>query len=139
MRSIARTLLLCLMVLALPVQAVAAAALWHCGGLHTGAPAQAAAAGLQAPCAGHAMADSALGEPRDDVAHAVHEKPIGAPEPSTGTHHCSACAGCCAAIGLPASAVTLPAAPPQAAAVRAPGAAGESFVPAGLDRPPRAG
>jgi hypothetical protein len=118
-----RLLLIWLMVLALPVQGLAAAGLMHCAPIHERVDGQ----GHHGDAA-HAHVDHAAhdGHAADAIDHAAHG------------HTCSACAACCPAIGLPAHGVDLPSAPVGGFAAGAAQSAGPSFVPAGLERPPRA-
>lgn len=140
-------MLVWLMVLAVPLQGVAGTAMQHCSGAagRAGQPPSAVAAPHEhGPMAGQAASVVAAGidhhhgaadEPAGSAAAASQPAPASAPE---ADHQCSACAACCPALGLPAGAVPLT--PPLVAAtadllllVRV-----DSFVPSGLDRPPRA-
>jgi hypothetical protein len=131
MRSLFRLLLLWLMVLALPVQGFAAAAGQHCATMHermqlTGSP-------------HHEAADAAHPHAGVDAAHAHAEAPAHDPADATaqGGLTCSACAACCAAVGLPANAPGLPAPPHGGVQPQALESAATAFLTGGLERPPR--
>ena len=136
MRLLLRSLLVWLMALALPLQGVAAVGMQACGPMHEHAGPVAAAAHE----AGHRHA--AAHSVHDDVhghAHtaAVELPPADAELPAAG-HQCGACAACCPAVALP-SEVAFTAAPGGRADVIASVPARlASFVPPGLERPPRA-
>ncbi len=141
MHPLVRCLLIWLMALAVPLQGVAAASLQHCLPAHV--PEQASGA------------QHAEGPSHDVHAHAHHPVDHAAasgtasrkadphkadPHNAAGTlkaGKCSACAACCVALGLPAQAVQVPVVPADAFMSRLRVAAHFSFVPAGLDRPPR--
>jgi hypothetical protein len=50
---------------------------------------------------------------------------------------CSACANCCSSVALPASMVRLPAPPIASHAAALPATNIDSFMPGGIERPPR--
>lgn len=135
-----RSLLIWLMALALPIQAVAAAGMQHCGAVHrlmqVGSAAAVAAGGHDAAHAAtphpHADADTGLavtpGDPSNDGSNA---------SALDDGSRCSACANCCSALALPASPVRLPAPAIEARAAALPASDVVSFMPGGIDRPPR--
>ncbi len=142
MRSLLRSLLVWLMVLALPLQGLAGTAMQH----GATAPQQSAhrstaeAARSDHPPF-HAHVAAVQGHTHGqaaDPAGAVVEAPTSAPAVD-GEHHCSACAACCSALGLPSWAEPLAAPTSASAAPPLPPVAVDSFLPAGLDRPPRSG
>lgn len=119
-----RSLLIWLMALALPVQGLAVAASLH------GAP---------PPDRVHLQ----VGAIEAEVAHAqAHHRVVDAAaaahDHGDRDHTCSACAACCPAIGLPSRGVDLPSAPIGGFAAETAQPASTSFVPAALERPPRA-
>ena len=141
MGSIWRSVLTWLLVLAMPVQGIAAIGTQHCAPTHRGIDLPAKAEQAQPRHAhGHAKAGAVLA--------AVNESPVLGPAHtvnavnaehaiSTADSNCSACAACCLALGLPSGALDLPAwaegsslAPPTMTAM-------PSFVAGCLDRPPR--
>lgn len=142
MRFSVRSLLIWLMVLAVPVQAIAASGMQHCGPAH-----QSMQAGLTASSANehdqaqdgapheHAQAvtDSDDQQTGDEVSDATLK--AGA---LGDDYTCSACANCCSAVGLPSAVVRTPEPPIAARASALSASALLSFVPGGLDRPPRA-
>lgn len=130
------------MVLAMPIQAVAAAGMQHCGAAHrlmqVGSTAAVALDGhdpvRDATPHQHADADAGLdieisaGDPSDAGLNAT----------ALGDDYtCSACANCCSAVALPASLVRLPAPSNEAHAAALPATNVVSFTPGGIDRPPR--
>lgn len=117
-----RSLLVWLMALALPMQGLAAAASLHCPPAHDRLHVQDA----------QALTSAA------DVAHMDAHHGAATHDHGGNDHTCSACAACCPAIGLPGRAVDLPSAPIGGFAADAAQPASTSFVPAGLERPPRA-
>ena len=151
MSRVVRAFLVWAMVIAVPVQGMAASAMLFCGTGHQrmmqgpGVDASAAVSGHDGHAAHHAATTD----------HGVHEHPVsGGPvvsESSAGSdadggqglspHHgkfgCSACAACFSMLALPAS-FALPEAASLAQPVRmSPDAAIASHQPDGLDRPPR--
>lgn len=142
MHSLLRRVMVWLMVLAMPVQGIAAVTLQHCGPTH-----ERMQAGLSAPRVddGHSH-DHAAAQPLVVAVDAVDAGsvdeadrtalPDSAVSPDA-TASCSACATCCSALCIPASTVRVAEPPVRSALVQRPAAGAESFVPAGLDRPPR--
>lgn len=132
-----RLLLVWLMALALPVQGLATAGSLHCSPpparVHMQAQAMPAAA---AQGSAHAHLRTHAQTPAHAAGH--HGSPGAAHEHGHGGHTCSACAACCPAIGQPGRAVDLPSAPLGGFAADTVQAASPSFVPSGLERPPRA-
>jgi hypothetical protein len=131
------------MALALPLQGMAAAGSWHC----TPAHGHMHAAGVgPMPAQSHGQVHAAL---PDHLVHAAAQvgsqagdaAPDGAGSQelsgSFSSAKCSACAACCAAAALPADDVRIPVVPGDTFVAPARMAAPLSFVPGGLDRPPR--
>jgi hypothetical protein len=119
-----RVLGVCLLVLALPLQGLAAAARLHCGNA--------------APTGQHA-APPASDEAALHAGHAHHH--AGAPgehtaQPDAGAK-CSACAACCAAAALPVVWPVLPVLAARSDAIAFVTRAWAAQVPGGLERPPR--
>lgn len=115
MRALWRLVAVCLVVLAQPLQGLAAVTMLHC----VSAP----------PAAAEATPCHEAGEPMPG-----HDLPAKAAD---GQHHCSACAACFAGAALPVS-VSLPATPDLASPFVAHIAEGRpSFIAGGLERPPR--
>lgn len=136
MRSLLRSLFVWLLALALPLQGIAAAGMQACGPTHghTGP----VAASVHDAGHGHAGAHPVHGDVHGEAhAPAVGHPSAGAELPAAG-HQCGACAACCPAVALP-SVLVLPAAPASESLVIASVPARlASFVPPGLERPPRA-
>ena len=142
MRLSLRSLLIWLMVLAMPVQAVAAASMQHCGAAHrlmqmgsTAAvtpdgddPAHDATPHLHADAGTGLDADLSAGNSSDTSLSAT---------PLVDDFTCSACANCCSAVALPSSLVRLPAPDIEVHASALPGSGLISFMSGGIDRPPR--
>ena len=136
MRPLGRLLLIWLLLLAVPLQGMAAAARLHCA---SGVTRDSAPAGAPVSEALHA----GLVEGMHD--HAVHRgqhpqdagSDVGADAERGASHRCSACAACCPLLGLPVQTLLLPVSPPGAPPAVAVVVSRESFVPFGLDRPPR--
>jgi hypothetical protein len=129
-------------ILALPMQAVAAAGMQHCGAAHhlmqVGALAAAASYGLdpapQATPRLHADADTGLvADPSGDDSSGASLSA----SPLNDDFTCSACANCCSAVALPSSVVRFRAPAVEARAAALPASGRGSFVPDGIDRPPR--
>ena len=158
MRFVLRVVLVWLMVVALPVQGFSVAAMLHCGpaqgpvslaaeaarAVETGAAAgqaphhQANATGAAAaPAHAHAHAGPHADAAAADVPADAHSPHVAAGDPTTGDHQCSVCAACCLALALPAAVVKLQPMRVDATFSRPALPALPSFVPAGLDRPPR--
>lgn len=135
-----RLLLLCVMVLVLPVQGVAASAMMHCAGGSMPVRTVAAPTGQQADDhAQHhhgAAAEQSLqadGADPTDRAGTTHS----ADDPAPPGHKCSACSACCAGMGLPAS--VAPLSVPELSCTPAWVSATSSltFIASGPERPPR--
>lgn len=134
-----RVIMLWWMVLALPMQGMAAAAMLHCGA--AGAPVPASSPQQAHHDGIHHAA------PEADAAHAAHAHHAADAEGSAPAfghdaghaagHACSACAACCVAMGLPAGMPVLATAPAATTAVTALVAPAPSFLTAGPERPPR--
>lgn len=128
-----RTLLIWLLVLALPAQSAAAVTMAFCGPNHH-ATGHATAAAQQGSHSGHEHehAEAQAGE------HAVVADPVSATTLAhSHEHQCNTCASCCSAAALPSRVLRL--APPEttstAFTAMVPGV--EAFVTGGPDRPPR--
>jgi hypothetical protein len=145
MWSTIRAMLVWMIVLAMPVQGFAAAGMLHCVAGHG------AAGAVSASTAGDPGARSAPPEPRPGAhAHHAADTPMGhghhdtmhasvsqVDDPVSSAHACSACAVCCAVVALPGGIrMTLE---PEGRFFGPPGSPGAapSFVPSGLERPPR--
>jgi hypothetical protein len=128
-----RTLWICLLLLALPVQGFAAAQMTQCGPSH-GRMQQASTGGHDHEQ--HAQAqDHRHAHHADAAMHADDAPGDGSTPPAK--HHCSACAACCIGMALPSSALVV-AAPPEAVLhVATTAAADPVFLTGGLERPPR--
>lgn len=152
MQRIVRAFLVWVMVIAMPVQGLAASTMLLCGPSHERMM-QGLVLDVSASAPGHA--GDALHEmtamDHGDHGHSGCGATI-APAPPVGTHgdgagslfphhgtfNCSACAACCSAIALPAS-FEVPEVVRTAHAMRSPPMAPvASHQPDGLDRPPRA-
>ena len=157
MRRAVRAFFVWVMVVAMPLQGMAASAMGSCGpsharimqGLMAGAP---LAASLEAAEAGHGTFASDHGAHQ----HATPAHPVG-DEPCAGTHtgsraaadglsgqvlhhgdfSCSACAACCPALALPASLVLPEPSGPEPLVQVAPIEPVASHQPDGPERPPR--
>lgn len=142
MRSMWRVLLTWLLVLAMPVQGSAAVGMQHCGPTH-----ERMHPGVMAVSAPHGH-----GQERHNVAVATDAAPAAADTAamgeldhaaasassvSTEDATCSACAACCLALGLPAAGPLLAAVAAGPSLAQLPRPVLPSFVPGGLERPPR--
>lgn len=143
MRFSVRSLLIWLMVLAVPVQAIAASAMQHCGPGHQMMQAGLTAATLvdeHDQAQGGAAHEHAQVATESDVQQTVDDVSNTALTAGAlgNDYTCSACANCCSAVGLPSVVVRIPEPPIADQATAFSAAALLSFVPGGLDRPPRA-
>jgi hypothetical protein len=141
MSALVRSLLIWLMVLALPAQGFAASVMQHCApvgppvhsvatlALSTDGHDHVHAGGLP----GHDLALQAQGPEgmTTDGAYLAHGKA------TTDAGKCSACAACCPAVGMPPSVSPIPTPPAQTQALQLSFIEVDSYVPGGLDRPPR--
>lgn len=125
MRSFWRLLLMCLMAVALPVQGYAAAGAVHCAAMHERMHATAAAE--------HHHDDGAMASHHHEAVADDHDSGKGGP----AGFKCSACAACCVALGLPSSALDLPAVRADSAAPGIVSASPAAFLTSGPERPPR--
>ena len=144
-----RSLLIWLLVLAVPAQAAAVAARMGCGPRHQAAAVagsgsahgphaypHAHLAGQTAHDHQHTAAPAAIGNAVDALA-SIHPAPETAAAVSSDAHKCSACASCCSAGAILNTVPTVPM-PEFAAAVFADWAASVApFAVDGPDRPPR--
>lgn len=142
MRLSLRSLLIWLMVLAMPIQAVAAAGMQHCGAAHRLMQVGSIAA---VALDGHDPVHEATPHQHADT-DAGLDSEMGAGDPSDAglnatalgdDYTCSACANSCSGVALPASLVQLPAPSIEAHAAALPATDVASFMPGGIDRPPR--
>lgn len=132
MRPLLKSVLLWLLAVALPVQALAAAGMRHCGASHERmrvAVAATASPHDHAVGAHHAHAVDHVNSGHD----AANDHPVSAEARSS----CSACATCCFALALPVAGVQASARPPDGFAPAPPAVSVPPFVTGGLDRPPR--
>ena len=148
MGEFARTLLVWIMAMLLPMQGMAAAGGLLCAPGHHPAPPSAGVHGEPAGHAHHGPPSAAAGG-FVDAGHAHHGALGGAAAAGTDAQEggasshpaddsCSACSACCAGAALPSSARTLARvdlAPPE---LCAPDSGVASIVGRGLERPPRA-
>lgn len=154
-----RAFLVWVMVIALPVQGMAASVMLFCGPSHermvqAGAVDASAAraestggAGHEHAAAGHAahrhatpdqVVSSVFADVAADTGADTTADGAGGLVAPHGTFNCSACAACCSALALPAT-FSLPDAASPAHSFRAPPPVPvASHQPEGLDRPPRA-
>lgn len=158
MRRVIHALLVWVMVIAMPLQGLAATAMGRCGPAHpAGGAAHAHAhahAAVQAPAqvsrAGHDDHHAPLGDAHHDhataaavdvphaSAHPAFERPGEAGDSSHASPHvCSICASCCTAFPLPARFVMLGVSRPAHAVQASPVVPVASPALDGLDRPPR--
>lgn len=130
MRSMFRLLLLWLMAVALPLQGFSAGGAQHCVPMHERMQV------TEARDLGHGDHHHAAASDADAQAEAL-DHPVPKSPAKTGAFKCSACAACCVALGLPASAPAVPGQPAGGPQLRAPEAAMAAFLTDGLERPPR--
>lgn len=137
MRLSLRSLLIWLMVLALPIQAVAAAGMQHCGAAHR--LMQVASTGAGAPDVHDPVHEATPHEHDFDAGMSADDSSDqGVNTSALGDDFtCSACANCCSAVALPASLVRLPAPSIEDHAAALPAPEVVSFMPGGIERPPR--
>jgi len=142
MRSLVRCVLIWLMALAMPVQGIAAVGMQHCASTHERMHATAVAA---MPSDHHEHSHVATSDVDAHTAATPQHGTSAAGSDDAGlakTHAaldagtCSACAACCAALGLPSSTVQVPVAPMTAMVPQCPVPEVASFVTGSLDRPP---
>jgi hypothetical protein len=135
--SIVRTLVLCLLALALPLQGLAAATMLHCGPSHHARMASAPAAHDHA-AHGHGAVAGAHGHDGSaavDVANPQTPNYLG--DSSLAKAKCSACASCCSAIALPASIAEISVVQQHASRFPPLSAQVEPVVTDSPERPPR--
>jgi len=135
--ALLRTLWICLLLLALPVQGFAAAQMTQCGPSH-GRLQHTSAGGHGEAAALHTHEQDALDHHSSHPQAASHADEVssdGSAPPAK--HHCSACAACCVGMALPSSAPVVIAPPEAVIHVAATGAAEPIFLTSGLERPPR--
>jgi hypothetical protein len=131
-----RTLWICLLLLALPVQGFAAAQMTQCGPSH-GRLQHTLASGHGEAEAVHAHEQYA--QEHHSHQHAASQADEASNDGSTppAKHHCSACAACCVGMALPSSAPVVIAPAEAVIHVATTGAAEPIFLTSGLERPPR--
>ena len=137
MQKLTRLFLMWLLVLALPVQGVAAASMLHCGPARGNSPG-AVAQGQGHDHARHAhaghAADEALQAQPADHAAAVDDDLLVHDASQVG---CSACASCCSATAIPAAPLVLAPSDPVHTVNRAIAFDVVAFLTGGPERPPR--
>ena len=132
-----RTLLIWLLVVAVPAQGAAAATMAFCGPNHHGSGAAAqmhvAAPGEHA----HHGVDAAADHAHPQVAAQADEDPSASATDHANKQKCSACAACCSVGAILGSVLTVPAPvfSPTVFAAVAPSV--DTFAAGGPDRPPR--
>lgn len=142
MHSLVRSVLVWLLVLAMPVQGIAAARMQHCAPTHARMQVVGQAeVPMHEHDHAHATADDGQGLSAEATAASSRSAvdtsgPVKAPV-SADAQQCSACAACCPTLGLPATAELVPAAPIAAPAAQRSVLAVVAFVTSGPDRPPR--
>lgn len=138
MNRVFRAFLIWAMVIAMPVQGMAASMMLFCGPSH---------ARMMSGLVGQAAADAGVHDHaaagHDHAAHATHAVVSADPDNGSGAASphieltCSACAACCSVLALPMS-FSLPAATDMAHPMHAaPSVLPSSHEPDRLDRPPR--
>jgi hypothetical protein len=141
MSDLIRTLLVCLLALALPVQGALAATRVVCAAHHPGGVSVGAEGGTAVtPAHAHhdagmhsgTHAGAAAAAPGADSAASAAE-----PAQATAGGKCSACSACCAPGLMPTPASGLPAAEPAPTVFAAVEFSVEAFAADGPDRPPR--
>ncbi len=133
MRPLLKSLLLWLLVLALPVQALAAAGMRHCAALHERTPVVA-----EVPMAAHDHAGAEHHHPQVVGQEAPLQDMSDASAASGEVRSsCSACATCCFALALPVAGVRAASQVPDAFAPASPAGPVAPFLTGGLERPPR--
>ena len=134
MVSLLRALLIWMLVLAVPVQAAAAASMALCGTGHHGA-----AAAVQAPAMHHADRQAASAD-HSHLAPDHHAAAAGddrsQPTPAEG-HKCSVCASCCSVSAISQMTLTVPEPAVVATVCCAVITTVDPFAADGPDRPPR--
>lgn len=139
----ARTLLIWLLVLALPAQAVAAVSMVHCDRNHhdaedtsfvrLNARSEHHQSEAKSPSAQNRLAAAVPG--KQEV---VSSSAVGAPKPfHVGKEKCSACASCCSAAAIICASVVVPAIDVTGAAFAADLPVVDSFRADGPERPPK--
>lgn len=131
MTRVLRTILTCLLLVAVPLQGYAASAMLFCGVAHGRTDtvvvdhATHGHAGHSHDADGHHDVDAASADGNDAY--------------PTGYAHggCSVCASCCSAAALPAATIAAAFAPPHASPSLPTEHAGPDRAPARLERPPR--
>jgi len=142
MLGLIRRLLICCLVLAIPAQGAAVAAMAFCGPLHHGKGARAATPLAALPSHSHHDGDAGHGHA---PAHAHAPDPSagdqGKAEPPTGSsddpHQCTVCGACCSAGAPMGSVPALPVTVAAATAFATLVATVDPFAADGPDRPPR--
>lgn len=137
-----RTLLIWLLVLAIPAQGVAAATMAFCGPKHHGGVAGVAAD--QAATNGHLHggleATVAHEHPNADANAPVVDEPGVSAQAKVGSanqHNCNVCGACCSAGALMSAVPTMPAADAASTAFSSLVATVDALAADGPDRPPR--
>jgi hypothetical protein len=138
MQSIWRSVFTGLLVLAMPVQGMAALGMQPCAPqLERIAPDATAVQPCHPREPGEASAQVRLAAGNEMLATATAHAVIAGHADSAADLKCSACAACCPALGLPARAPDLPAWPDGSSPAPLTMAAVPVVVPGGPDRPPR--
>ncbi|WP_245213343.1 hypothetical protein [Rhizobacter sp. AJA081-3] len=134
MKTAMRTLWICLLLLALPVQGFAAAQMTQCGPSH--GPMQHASVGGHGDVESRHMHEQLAQEHHQHAASHADDASNDGSTPAA-KHHCSACVSCCVGLALPSSSPVVVAPSEATLHVAARGAADPVFLTSGLERPPR--
>ncbi len=144
MRLLFRTLLIWLMVLAVPAQGAAAAAMVYCGPNHHGETAATEASQTMAAeranhhgSAASVDAHHETAAQADDGNSATAEAAASVQGSYSVKQKCSACASCCSVSAILNTVVTIPASAATATVFSAVVPTVEAFAVGGPDRPPR--
>ena len=140
MTRLVKTLLIWLLVLAIPAQGAAAATMAFCGPNHHGdsaAPAEPHATGSAHAHHGDALSAQAWGPGASAAVPVADDAPAAANASAAANQKCSACASCCSlgAMLSPVPNVPVTDSAPTVFTARAPNV--EAFAADGPDRPPR--
>ncbi|MGH8809570.1 MAG: hypothetical protein ACREX0_16985, partial [Noviherbaspirillum sp.] len=132
MNRVLKTLLLWLLVSALPVQAFAAAVRLSCGPVHH------SNAAAETRTSAHEQHEAGHGDHRHDAVQAASTADNTDDTVSYQSGYCSACAACCVgALAPPAAVDWTPAYASSFAPAASPIASFTAHIPSGLERPPR--
>jgi hypothetical protein len=129
-----RTLLVCWLTVALPLQGIAAQSMLWCGPAHHAAAAEAVE--VSDHCQ-HCQYSHYAGSDHEGMTHDDSAQPAGGKTHQVATSKCAVCAACCSAVAMPSSTLSFAVVHGEPSYDTRPAAMQAGVVAGGLERPPK--